>query len=419
MVICSNCGFQNAAGDEFCGNCGRYLEFAGTSEAGGQQAAGAGQGPTGDQQNWSGQGAAGAAPDSPTTVQPIPAPIPNDTPQAGAGASGPAGRAPDVICWNCGRRNPAGRSFCMQCGTKLTTDFAAGAAGVGAGAGAAGVAYRRQPPEGGSGAGRGMTAIIAGLLALLLLVVIAGAVVLGLFGGPGATATPGFVAGASASPSAGASGPASSGSFDPSLVPSFGVTPLPTLVVVTFPPPTAPPPTPEPTRTPRPTCDALGAPRGCRPSPVPVVTPTPSPTPQPTPVSCAASTVATKSVTLTTEFPTRTVPENFAWCVHDVTFTNTSLPGATGTLKLYLENPEYIGPPGNYGMAKIGWPGACEASIENNFSGSNEYHPTCDYPEGYDAITEGTIVSFEIINCGTNGTCGGSVTIEFERIPAP
>ena len=92
---------------------------------------------------------------------------------------------------------------------------------------------------------------------------------------------------------------------------------------------------------------------------------------------------------------------------------------ATGTLQLFLENPDYIGPPGNYGMAKIGWPGPASASIENNFTGSATYHPTWDYPFGYDALTAGTIVSFEIVGCGTNGTCHGTVTIDFERIAAP
>ena len=105
--------------------------------------------------------------------------------------------------------------------------------------------------------------------------------------------------------------------------------------------------------------------------------------------------------------------------MYDVTFTNTSLPGATGTLKLFIENEEFVGPPGNYGMAKIGWPGPCEASIENNFQGSSEYHPTCEYPFPYEAMPGGTTVSFEIVNCGTNGTCGGTVTIEYDPVQAP
>ena len=90
--------------------------------------------------------------------------------------------------------------------------------------------------------------------------------------------------------------------------------------------------------------------------------------------------------------------------------------GATGTLKLFIENPEFIGPPGNYGMDKIGWPD-CEASIENNFRASNEYHPIrrASIRSDIEAMPNSTVVRFEIINCGTNGTCGGSAAIEFER----
>ncbi len=71
-------------------------------------------------------------------------------------------------------------------------------------------------------------------------------------------------------------------------------------------------------------------------------------------------------------------------------------------------------------MAKIGWPN-CEAGIEINFQSSNEYHPDppCEYPFGYQSMPNSTVVSFEIVNCGTNGTCGGSATIEFDTIIAP
>ena len=143
----------------------------------------------------------------------------------------------------------------------------------------------------------------------------------------------------------------------------------------------------------------------------------------PTPVNCAASTSPTKTVTLTatdnSPFPTRNIAADRAWCVHDVTFTNTSLPGATGTLKLFIDNPQFIGPPANYGMSKIGWPGPCEASIETNFGGGPDYEPVCEYPFGYESMPGGTVVSFEIVSCGTNGTCGGTVTIEFEPFDAP
>ena len=117
------------------------------------------------------------------------------------------------------------------------------------------------------------------------------------------------------------------------------------------------------------------------------------------------------------------MPDQFAWCIRNVTFTNLSLPGATGTLKVYIENEEFIGPPANYGMARIGWPaegGACEASIGNDFPiGTNTYSPTCVYPFGYAYMPPATLLDFEIEACGTNGTCNGYVTIEFERVPAP
>lgn len=402
-MICSNCGFRNEAGDEFCGSCGKFLEFTGAS------------------QNADGQAGLGAqagvpppihepAPDSPTTVQPVVPPIPAPTPRAAAG-SAPMGRAPDVICWNCERRNPAGRAFCMQCGTKLNTDNVAGPAV------ASGVTYRRPLPDeaASGGGGRRTLAVGAGLLALLVLAGVVGAIFLGVLGGPGPT--PGLVAGVSPSPSAGASAsfPAASASFGATPLTSFGVFPTAPLTtgLITFPPPSEPPITPRPTKTPRPTCDPGGAPRGCRPSPQP------SPTAQPTPANCLSSTQADRSITLTRDFPMRTIPAGFAWCVYDITFTNLSNPGATGTLKLYLENPEFIGPPGNYGMAKIGWPGPAEANIASDFSSSPEYHPLWDYPEGYDVIPGETTVSFEIVNCGTPGTCNGSVTIEVERIEAP
>lgn len=396
-MICSNCGFRNEPGDEFCGSCGRFLEFTGASEAAEGQAGAVDQ-PT-----------PGAASDSPTTVQPVVPPVPAGAPRTTAAASAPLGRGPDVVCWNCGRRNPAGRAFCMQCGTKLSTDNAVAGPAV-----ASGVTHRRPTPEAAPGGdGRRSLAIGAGLLALLVLAGLVGAFVLGVFGGPPATLGP--VAGVSPSPSAGASGslPATFGSFDASPLLSFGVFPtVPSTSVITFPPP-EPPITPRPTRAPRPTCDPGGRPRGCRPSPQP------SPTAEPTPANCHASTQADRTVILTPETPTRTIPGDFAWCVHDITFTNTSLPGATGTLKLFLENAEFVGPPGNYGMARIGWPGPAEANIATDFQTSPEYHPPWDYPEGYEAVPGETTVSFEIVNCGTNGTCNGSVTIEFERIPAP
>lgn len=122
-MICPNCGFTNQPGDEFCGNCGTYLGFA-------NELAADGQGQPAGQQGATGQPGAGyptgsqPSADSPTTVQPVVPPIP-PIPQSGGRGTQPVspsfGRASDIICWNCGRRNPAGRAFCMQCGTKLTS----------------------------------------------------------------------------------------------------------------------------------------------------------------------------------------------------------------------------------------------------------------------------------------------------------
>lgn len=412
-MICPNCGFTNQPGDEFCGNCGTYLGFANEPAADGQGQPAGQQGPTGQSGTGYPTGYKPSA-DSPTTVQPVVPPIPPIPPSGGGGTqpvSPSFGRASDIICWNCGRRNPAGRAFCMQCGTKLTTGAAAGGAFAGGAAGTGPPVHAPQPEPAGDGGGGKMLAIGAAFIALLVLAGLGTALLLGAFNGP--TASPTLVAAVSPSAQASASG-------FPSLSPGFGSPSasglLPTVPATVVGPTIPPPATVEPTRTPRPTCNINGAPRGCRPSPMP------SPTVQPTPVNCLASAQADRSVTLTTESPTRTIPESFAWCVHNVTFTNLSIPGATGTLKLYLENQEFIGPPGNYGMAKIGWPGsggACEASIENNFASSTEYSPDCTYPNGYEYIPGGTIVSFEIVGCGTNGTCNGSVRIDFERGPQP
>lgn len=464
---CWNCGFRNEPDDEFCGNCGKYLKFSGTDEdasaasdseqgsgdaagfagagaaAGGAAAGGAaaasgasgtsGAGAAGSASPGSGSGGGPTGPDDPTSVFAAPG---DGGPGTGAtrsgfgaagsggwggGQPGGVGRSPDIICWNCGRRNPASRTFCINCGQKLTTPDEAGAGFAGAGAGGAGGAYAgsrgRGRDEGGGGGGGRTAAVILGALALLFILGVVGALALGLFGSrppPVGVITPTPAGSAAGSPSLipGTAGPSGSVAF-----PSVEVTaPVFTLG------PTIPP-TPAPTKTPRPTCDATGAPRGCRPSPTPEPA---TPTPVPTPVNCSTATVPTKTITMSatdnTAFPSRTVPANRVWCVHGVTFTNTSVPGATGTLKLFIENDEFIGPPGNYGMARIGWPGPCEAIIESDFEGSTEHHPECEYPFGYEFMPSGTVVSFEIVECGTNGTCSGSVSIEFQSVikpPAP
>jgi hypothetical protein len=155
-----------------------------------------------------------------------------------------SGRDPDVICWNCGRRNPGDRTFCLQCGEKLTSGTVAGRnAGAGRGA-VAGTA-------GGGGGNRRSLAIGAAVVALLLLAGVGVFAFLG--GGPGPTATP-FAGGlGSPSPSAGASAEPSA-SAGASLAPSAGASALPSASLAIFSPsPSLAVVTPGPTKTPKPT----------------------------------------------------------------------------------------------------------------------------------------------------------------------
>ena len=460
---CWNCGFKNGPDDEFCGNCGKYLKFSGaqdddvsaglgsgsagagasgasSSATAGEAAAGGGAAAAGAAAGSASQGGAEAT-SGPTGADDATTAFPaggsgasSSGAGAGAGAGAgwaagggrptPVGPSPDIICWNCGRRNPASRTFCLNCGQRLTAPEGSGAGFAGAGAGAAsggGGAYagarsRARDDDGGGGGGGRTAAIILGALALLFILGVLGALALGFFSsrppGPVGVITPPPGSGSLASPTAliGTLGPSGSVAFPSVLVTTPVFTVGPTV-----------PPTPPPTKTPRPTCDLSGAPRGCRPSPTPEPA---TPTPLPTPVDCATASGPSKTVTFAatdnTPFPSRAVPANRVWCVRGVTFTNTSLSGATGTLKLFIENQQFSGPPGNYGMDKIGWPN-CEASIQNNFTGGTTYtpDPPCEYPFGYRAIPNGTIVSFEIVGCGNNGTCSGSVAIEFESVIAP
>lgn len=81
-VTCPRCGTANSADDQFCGNCGTDLTAA----------------------------ALASAPPHPT-----PAAAPPTTP-----AAPQVGTAqPLVRCGTCGTANPATRSFCQKCGSKL------------------------------------------------------------------------------------------------------------------------------------------------------------------------------------------------------------------------------------------------------------------------------------------------------------
>jgi Double zinc ribbon len=84
-ILCRRCGAENAAGDQFCGTCGAFLE-------------------------WEGEALEGPL-----------APLP-----VSAAPSAPA--AGEVVCHACGRPNPPARTFCQSCGTRLRHEATAGAA---------------------------------------------------------------------------------------------------------------------------------------------------------------------------------------------------------------------------------------------------------------------------------------------------
>jgi predicted nucleic acid-binding Zn ribbon protein len=149
-MICSNCGFQNAPGDEFCGSCGQFLAWEGeqpaSSEGEATPTTGEGQStpPTGDQALTGGQlpadtttggGSAGAGQTQPfppnwtsSTEQSVEAnPAGGGTGQTTGGQAadsrtgGPAlGTRPRLIrCPICGTANEPARSFCLKCGSRL------------------------------------------------------------------------------------------------------------------------------------------------------------------------------------------------------------------------------------------------------------------------------------------------------------
>ncbi|HET9521742.1 MAG TPA: zinc ribbon domain-containing protein, partial [Candidatus Limnocylindrales bacterium] len=76
-VICRRCGTLNAAGDQFCGSCGAFLEWDGEATE---------------------------------AVEPL----------AAAATPAPTG----LTCPSCGTVNPAGRTFCQSCGTLLERESA-------------------------------------------------------------------------------------------------------------------------------------------------------------------------------------------------------------------------------------------------------------------------------------------------------
>jgi hypothetical protein len=110
---------------------------------------------------------------------------------------------------------------------------------------------------------------------------------------------------------------------------------------------------------------------------------------------------------------TWTIGERRAWCVHTVTFVNESAPGATGTLALVLYNSTIFHdlPDGRYQWLS--------ASLEFDFSESNEYSAPVVYPSFYmeNGILNSTRLAFEI-QCDANA-CAGHVVIEYQPMLAP
>jgi len=108
-VLCRRCGSPNAEGDQFCGTCGAFLEWEGESvEAERTDATGA---------------RAADAPESTAAS----APMATTTPATPAVPASPGvdPSEPGVTCASCGRTNPAGRTFCQACGTRLAGGTAA------------------------------------------------------------------------------------------------------------------------------------------------------------------------------------------------------------------------------------------------------------------------------------------------------
>ncbi len=176
-----------------------------------------------------------------------------------------------MICPYCGRRNPAGATFCSRCRQRLPV------------AGRVPSNKRLIFAEPAGGGGVGALAIGAALLAGF--VFIGGAAALYLSSPPGnptlppnfgGTQTPGPTLDIFVQPT-----PTPSPSPQPTPSPTFFLnSPTPTASFEPSPSPTpfGPTPSPKPTRTPRPPCDANGLPPGCKPTPPPA-TPTPEPTP--------------------------------------------------------------------------------------------------------------------------------------------
>jgi hypothetical protein len=391
MVICKNCGFHNAEGDEFCGNCGQYLEWNSEKTDSSAPDSGAAAGPPPEQSAQAEEAAPPPPPEESSTAAPPPPPPgggrqappvtpPPPPPQGGAQAQ-PSGRGPDVICWNCGRRNPGGRTFCIQCGEKLTagkTTSVVQPGGVSAGAGMGG-GTTPPPPGGGGGLNLKVIGIGAGIVVALIVIAVVGASFLGGTAQPSPSATPTSIANATTPPPGTTGSPGTTAS----AVPTDTASPPPTETAsaeVTAPPSD----TPKPTKTPKPTSNA---------------------TPPPSNAVCdnAGNHKRTFGFTASGSGVASTkLNAHTAWCVKDVTFTKGS---GSGLLKIYLVNSAFDVSP--YGWAEVQQPAG--------FGGSSTY--SWDFsialPQGYDNIPPNTTIQFK-----ANGA-SGSVTITYVAVNIP
>lgn len=176
-VVCRQCGTMNTAGDQFCGNCGTFLEWSSEPAEGPAPAV--------------------AAPDSDTSLANLLEPRPADATAADAtaavaGVSPPAApSAPPglVRCPTCGTANEGGKTFCLRCGNKLAGATAAtrlplppraepGATGVGAAPTSAvprpsTTARRREPADEGRGISGWVVVAGAGIAVGAIAVVVA------------------------------------------------------------------------------------------------------------------------------------------------------------------------------------------------------------------------------------------------------
>jgi hypothetical protein len=208
-LICRRCGFANIAGDQFCGSCGAFLEWEGEPAAGSTPPVDTRDPDIPAVRPAGGPGSAVPLPVSPTTPTVTGTQAPVAQPDAGL-----------IRCPACGIANASSRTFCQSCGSRLAD--AARVAEVSQAQIAAAVNAPNRPPvppttvvrpipgESGKRTSGGVIKWIA-IMAVLGIVVGAGAVGLGLLFKGKAPATDATTGPGGAGASAGASGAAVSG----------------------------------------------------------------------------------------------------------------------------------------------------------------------------------------------------------------